>query len=216
MIYYISGLGADERVFKYLNLGDLEYTYIKWETPQKYENLEGYCSRLIKQIDLSKEIILVGVSFGGIVAQEISKIIKHSKVIILSSVKSVNEFNWQLDIVRRLKLYKLAPSKFLKWSNKLTGDYYFGVKTHMESELLKQIISDTDRFFMKWAIQEIMEWDGNSINSKIVHIHGDNDRIFPVKRIKNYIRINGGGHFMIVNRADEISEIIKNEIKNWA
>ncbi len=216
MIYFISGLGADERVFKYLNLGDFEYKYIKWETPERAERLDSYCRRLIKQIDLSKEIILVGVSFGGIVAQEISKIIKPQKVIILSSVKSEKEFDWQLDLVRRLKLYKLAPSRFLKWSNRLTGDYYFGVKTKNESGLLKQIIRDTDCYFMKWAIQEIMNWNGDSINTKIVHIHGDKDRIFPVKRIKDFIRIKGGGHFMIVNKADEISEIIKNEIKNWA
>lgn len=215
MIYFISGLGADERVFKYLNLGDFEHRYIKWETPERHEKLDNYCRRLIKQIDLSKEIILVGVSFGGIVAQEISRIIKPQKVIILSSVKTVKEFDWQLDLVRRLRLYKLAPSRFLKFSNRLTGDYYFGIKTKIESTLLKQIISDTDRYFMKWAIQEIMMWNGDSTSTNIVHIHGDNDRIFPVKRINNYTRIIGGGHFMIVNRADEISEIIKNKIKNW-
>jgi len=214
MIYYISGLGADERVFKYLDLGQLEYKYIKWETPAKHEKLQDYCKRLIAQIDLSKEIILVGVSFGGIVAQEISKIIETKKVIILSSIKSAKEYNWQLSLVRKLKLHKLAPSRFLKWSNRLTGDYYFGVTNRSESELLKQIIKDTDRFFMKWAIEEIMSWKGNSTNTNIVHIHGDKDRIFPVNRIKNFISIKGGGHFMIVNRAKEISDIIKFELKN--
>ena len=216
MLYFISGLGADERVFKYLSLGDLEYKFIKWETPGTNEKLSNYCSRLIKQIDLSKEIILIGVSFGGIVAQEISRIIKPQKVIIISSVKTAKEFNWQLDLVRRFKLYKLATSSFLKWSNNLTADYYFGVKTKMESTLLKQIISDTDQDFLKWAIHEIMNWNGDSTNTNIVHIQGNKDRIFPVKRIRNYTIINGGGHFMIVNRADEISEIIKNEIRSSA
>ena len=58
-VYYISGLGADERVFKYLNLKGVYEKYIKWETPQKHESLQDYCKRLIEQIDLEK-------IFGGV------------------------------------------------------------------------------------------------------------------------------------------------------
>jgi pimeloyl-ACP methyl ester carboxylesterase len=213
MVYFLSGLGADERVFKYLKLGGLSYKHIKWETPLKREGFTDYCKRLIAQIDLSEEVILVGVSFGGIVAQEISKFVNTKLIIILSSVKSVKEFDWQLAMVRSLRLYKLAPSRFLKWSNRLTGDYFFSVKTRAESELLKNIINDTDRLFIKWAIEAIMTWEGNATNCRLVHIHGDRDKIFPATRTKNFITITDGGHFMIVNRADEISEIIRAEIE---
>lgn len=212
-IYYISGLGADERVFTYLNLKEVEQKYIRWITPYKNERLTEYCKRLILQIDPSDEIILVGVSFGGIVAQEISRICKVEKLIIISSIKSLNELDWQLDLVRRLGLHKLVPSRFLKWSNNLTGNYYFGVQSKAESALLKQIINDTDRKFMKWAIGEIMNWKGPDRSSVTLHIHGDNDRVFPVRRIKNFIRIANGGHFMIVNRAEKLSTLIQNEIQ---
>jgi len=212
-IYFISGLGADERVFQYLHLTGVNAKYIHWEIPQKHESLRDYSARLIPQIDLSGEVILLGVSFGGMVAQEISKIIPVHKVIILSSIKSIREFDWQLRLVRALRLYCFVPSRVLKWSNLLTGNYYFGTTTKAESHLLKLIILDTDRLFMQWAIREIMRWnyDGHS-NPAIVHIHGDNDRIFPIKNITNAILIKGGGHFMIVNRADEISAIIEREI----
>jgi pimeloyl-ACP methyl ester carboxylesterase len=211
-IYYISGLGADERVFKYLNLQGVNEKYIKWETPQNHEALQHYCMRLIAQIDLTDEIVLVGVSFGGIVAQEIAKIIKIAKVIIISSIKSAKEFNFQLKLVRFFSLHKLVPSRFMKWSNLLTGDYYFCTKTKAESDLLRAIIKDTDMVFMKWAIDEIMRWDNKSTDHNLTHIHGDNDRIFPIKKIKNAIRINDGGHFMIVNRTKELAEIIEKEI----
>jgi pimeloyl-ACP methyl ester carboxylesterase len=211
-VYYISGLGADERVFNYLKLTDVREKYIKWVVPEKHESLHSYCKRLTTQIDLTNDIILIGVSFGGIVAQEISKIIRVNKVIIISSVKSPKEFDWKLRCVRFLKLHRLAPSRFLKWSNSLTGDYYFGTETKAESDLLKLIIKDTDRFFMKWAIEEIMGWNNNQLNSGLIHIHGDKDRIFPTGRIKNAINISNGGHFMIVNRAKEISELIEKEI----
>lgn len=213
-IYFISGLGADERVFQYLQLNGVNTKYIHWEIPQKRESLRDYSRRLIPQIDLSGEVILVGVSFGGMVAQEISKIIPVHKVIILSSIKNIHEFDWQLKLVRALSLYRLVPSRILKWSNLLTGNYYFGTKTKAESDLLKLIIRDTDRLFMKWAIREIMRWNHDGLpNHDLVHIHGDNDRIFPIKNIVNTIRIKGGGHFMIVNRADEISAIIEQAIR---
>jgi len=41
-----------------------------------------------------------------------------------------------------------------------------------------------------------------------VHIHGDQDRIFPIKNIKPDYVIKGGTHMMVWNRADEISAII--------
>ena len=212
-VYYISGLGADERVFSYLKLTDAKEKYIKWVVPEKRESLSNYCKRLIPQIDLTNDIILIGVSFGGIVAQEIAKIIKVKKVIIISSVKSAKEFDWKLSCVRFLKLHRLVPSRFLKWSNLVTGNYYFSTQTKAESDLLKLIIKDTDRFFMKWAIEEIMSWNNNQLNSDLTHIHGDRDRIFPMGRIKNAINVRNGGHFMIVNRAKEISGLIDKEIK---
>lgn len=212
MIYFISGLGADERVFVNLDIGGLDFKHIKWETPSNKENLTNYCKRLISQIDLNKEIILIGVSFGGIVAQELAKIIKVSKVIIISSVKSVGEFDFALDMVRRLRLHKPVPASLLKWSNKLTGNYYFGLKSKHERHLLQQIIADTDKVFLKWAIGEIMNWKNDIPSKEVFHIHGERDRVFPTRRIRNFIRIKDGGHFMILNKAEEVSRIIKDII----
>ena len=211
-IYHISGLGADDRVVKFLQLKHVNEKFIRWIKPDSQESLSDYCKRLTSQINAADKVVLIGISFGGIVAQEISKHIKVDKVIIISSIKSHKELDWKLTLVRYLRLYFLAPSRFLKWSNLLTANYYFGTQSNAESDLLKQIIKDTDRSFMRWAITEIMRWENSPLDKNIVHIHGSNDRIFPIGRIKNAIVINGGGHFMIVNRAKEISELLQREI----
>ena len=44
-LYAISGLGADQRVFKYLTL-DCEIIPLEWIDPQKNEPLENYAIRL--------------------------------------------------------------------------------------------------------------------------------------------------------------------------
>jgi len=211
-IYYVSGLGADERVFTFLKIENANETFIKWLDPHKKESLSSYSKRLIDQINTSKEVILVGVSFGGIVAQEIAKHIKVEKLIIISSVKSFKEYGFDLKLASFTKIYKIVPSFILKWSNKLTADYYFGVKSKEESKLLSAIIEDTDENFMVWAIDKIMTWKNSTpLKKEIIHIQGNKDRIFTNRKIENVVWVDGGGHFMIVNRADEISEIINSK-----
>lgn len=214
-IYYISGLGADERVFAFLNVKNVIEKHIHWISPEKKENLQDYCKRLIQQIDLSKPVILVGVSFGGIIAQEIAKQISVEKIIIISSVKNPSEFSFQLKMIRFFKFYKIlqfVPNKHMVWSNLLTANYFFSIQNKSEASLLKKIIEDTDMTFSKWAIDKIMTWENTNPPSSIIHIHGTKDRIFPFKNIKNSLIIQGSGHFMIVNKADEITQLIENEL----
>ncbi|MEE1946291.1 alpha/beta hydrolase [Pedobacter sp. KR3-3] len=209
MVYFISGLGADERVFQFLNLDAIEHRFIQWLKPEKKETLSQYAQRLIAdQIDVNNEVILIGLSFGGLVAQEIAKFINCNQVIIISSVKSPAEFSWQLKLASKTKIYKVVPDWLLRLGNKLTADYYFGTSNKTESNLLHQIIKDTDPHFLKWAIHKIMNWKKEAIKAPLTHIHGTNDRIFPIKSIKNAIEIPNGGHFMIVNRATKIQALI--------
>jgi hypothetical protein len=46
-----------------------------------------------------------------------------------------------------------------------------------------------------------------------VHIHGTADRLFPPKKLTPDYWIKGGGHFMVWNRAEEVSEILKEVIE---
>lgn len=208
MIYFISGLGADERVFQFLDLTKFEHHFIKWNEPLRNESLPSYCKKLSEQIDHHQEIILIGVSFGGIIAQEIAKIIAVKKVIIISSVKTFREYSWQLKLASKLQIHKIAPLWFLTLSNKLTADYYFSTQSKEESILLHQIIKDTDPKFLVWAIHQIMNWKNKSYPSNLVHIHGTNDRIFPIRYLRKVIKLPKSGHFMIVNRAKEIEQLI--------
>lgn len=214
-IYYISGLGADERVFNFLKVKNVIEKYIHWVSPKKKESLQGYCKRLIEQIDLSKPVILVGVSFGGIIAQEIAKQISVEKTIIISSVKNPSEFSFQMKLVRFFKFYKIIPfipNHLMTWSNLLTANYFFSIQNKSEVNLLKKIIEDTDMTFSKWAIDKIMTWENTNPLSSIIHIHGTKDRIFPFKNIKNSLVIQDSGHFMIVSKADQITQLIEKEL----
>lgn len=210
-VYFISGLGADERVFQYLDLPNIECVYIKWERPLNKESLSAYARRLIPQI-VTENPVLVGMSFGGMVAQEIAKIIPCSKVILVASVKSHKEYDWKLRWVSYTKIYKTIPAGLLKWSNRFTADYYFSTKTKESSQLLHQIIKDTDPWFLTWAIDKIMTWRHEDTHLTVVHIHGVEDRIFPAYKIREARLVSGTGHFMIVDKHEEVSRHILEEL----
>src|SRR6185312_11284822 len=85
-IYVISGFGADERVFSKLDFGDNDVHFIQWQVPEKDETLASYAERLAKEI-VYPNPILIGLSFGGMMAIEIAKLIPIEKVILISSIR---------------------------------------------------------------------------------------------------------------------------------
>ncbi|MDR6737034.1 alpha/beta hydrolase [Sphingobacterium sp. 2149] len=60
-----------------------------------------------------------------------------------------------------------------------------------------------------WAIHEILRWKNRFIPSNLVHIHGDKDRIIPIKSLKPSFVIKGAGHFMTVTHAGEVEKLLR-------
>lgn len=210
-VYFVSGLGADERVFQYLQLGLIEPVFIKWIAPREQEPLADYAKRLIAdQIDTSEEVRLVGISFGGIICQEIGKQIPYKKIVILSSVKNAKEMGKPYTWLRKIRADRWIPDAIMKWSNLLTCDYFFGAENKTESQLLRQIIKETDWQFARWAIDQLLKWDNKQALPRLVHLHGKKDKVFPIDNIENYIALPGG-HLMVIGRAEEVSHLLMNE-----
>ncbi|HEY5039439.1 MAG TPA: hypothetical protein VIJ93_10240, partial [bacterium] len=76
-LYFISGLGADKRVFQKLIIPEsFIIHYVEWIPVFPEESLSQYCEKLISQINRAEPFILIGLSFGGVIAIEMSKRIK--------------------------------------------------------------------------------------------------------------------------------------------
>lgn len=208
-IFTISGLGADFRVFSNLSV-DYELTHIDWIPPYKDETIIDYSKRLISryQIDQVAEFCLIGVSFGGIIAIEISKLIKPKMTILISSVETKNELSGLVRLVGKLRLIDIIP-QFLLNPPKKIAQYMFGA---VNVELLNSILDDTDLRFTKWALSRLTRWENKDRIPNTVKIGGTKDKLFPQKDISS-ILIQGGEHFMIVDKADEVSKIINEKIK---
>ena len=205
-IYCLSGLGVDKRVFKKLVIPGVQLIHVPWILPLKKESLSNYSKRLFEQHSFPKDYHLLGVSFGGMVAQEFAKIQKPKKLILISTIRGNHQLPTLFKISGKIGVQKLIPTSLLK-SATLFSYYLFGVKRQENKILLKQILKATNSKFLKWAMSAIVCWQ-NKEQLEAITIHGSKDKILnPIS--PNHL-IKNGGHFMIVNKAKEIGEIIKN------
>ncbi|MEM9834718.1 MAG: alpha/beta hydrolase [Bacteroidota bacterium] len=207
-VYFISGLGADERAFRYIRLPEVETRFICWMPPRKREPLRQYASRLLDQIDTSQPTVLVGLSFGGIIAQELASMIDCIQVFLISSVKHPREFSPLLQFVKRSRIYKFLPFRWVKPIISYMAPYWFNAASGRQRTLLRSVINETDNQFAQWAIETTMRWAGQTSSAPVIQLHGSHDRIFPVRYLGHCFTIERAGHFMVVTHAKKVSKLI--------
>ncbi|MFD2561340.1 alpha/beta hydrolase [Aquimarina rubra] len=213
-VYFVPGMAADVSIFEFINLPKDRFVKhtIPWKIPEKNESIADYAKRMCEEIE-HKDCVLIGVSFGGIMVQEMSKYLNVSKLIIISSVKNRHELPRRIKLVRKTKAYKLMPtalvSKIDNWEKLAFGDF-----AKKRAALYQKYLSVNDKTYLDWAIEKIVCWNQEKTMEGIVHIHGNKDVVFPISHIKDCITIEKGTHVMIINRArwfnKHLPEIIEN------
>ena len=204
-LFLLSGLGADKRVFDFLDLSDFSIHHVDWIIPLPKESMAEYARRLLPQITSDKPV-LIGVSFGGMIALEIAKVISVEKVILISSAKSSNAIPSYFKLIPKLRLEKWMRPASLKKPNEIFF-WLFGVTSKDHKTLLASIMKDTDEVFLTWAIGAVARWGDSTSSNHVIQIHGTKDRILNVQNA-DYL-VDGGGHLMVVTQAREVSDILK-------
>ena len=209
-IYFMPGLAASSKIFEHIRMPKDQYElhFLEWLVPEsKNETIENYCKRLSKKIT-HENPVLVGVSFGGMIVQELSKIISTKKVVVISSIKNNNEMPRHFLILQKTRFYKLFPSGRI---SKLNGFPTFGLSNSIKRklELYNKYLAVRNKVYLDWAVYNVLHWRIENAITNVIHIHGSKDEVFPAKYIKNSILIEGGTHAMIITKAKIISYKLK-------
>lgn len=212
-IFLFTGLGADERAFSYLKFpGDYQIIPVYWLKTEKNESLSSYCRRLIDKYEIRSTDILIGLSFGGIVATKIHILLNSSLTILISSVSTKYELPILYKIAGTLNVNKIIPKSFYN-NPDLLKKYFFNLKTEEQTKLFDEILKKSDVDFVSWAIDKILHWNNTERPNRLFKINGSADRILPVKRKNTDFLIISGNHFLTWQKPDEISDIIKGLLK---
>jgi hypothetical protein len=204
-VYLMPGMSANSLIFEKIKFPkNFELHKLDWISPNIDESIENYAKRLSEKI-VHKNPVLIGVSFGGILVQEISKIIKVNKLIIISSIKCNKEMPSHMKFGKITKSYKLLP---VKWINDFESliSFVLGPKIKKRVDLYRKYLSVRDENYLSWSLREMIEWKQSKPLKNIIHIHGTKDLVFPTLYIKNFIEVPRGDHAMILKRAEWINQ----------
>lgn len=205
-IYCISGLGADQRVFQKLSIRGARLVPVHWADYDKHDDLSCYAQKLSAQIT-DEDPVILGLSFGGMLAAEIARLRPVKQLFLVSSAKDATELPHMGGLARFVINRKLIPVGLSRIAMQPIYEQ-FGTKTPEEKALLRDILNQSDPGFTRWALKAMFNWQTRDHVNAIVHIHGTADRLISPVTVKPTHWIEGGTHFMIYQRAAEVSRII--------
>jgi hypothetical protein len=189
----------------------VQTVFVDWLTPEKNEPIKNYAKRIAEKINTEEPFMLIGLSFGGMLATEVIEFVTPQKTILISSAARRQELPFYYKLAGALRLNKLFPAAVIKKGN-VVINWLMGVSAIKDKNLVQEILTASNPEFSKWAINQIVNWKRTAAPENIIRIHGNKDRILPVINFKPQHLIKDGGHFMVANRANEISSIIGSEL----
>jgi pimeloyl-ACP methyl ester carboxylesterase len=209
-IFLIPGLGADKRIYKNIKLGTDadELIYIDWLEPDHKDTLTTYAQKLIDEYDITPGSIVIGNSLGGMLAVEIANKLKLEKVILVSSIKTINEAPFYFKLFKYFPIHSIIPGSLFSKMGALIAPL-FGKMYSVDAYLFNSMLQNTSSRFIKWAMGATLHWQNKTVPPNLYHITGDNDLIFNHKKMKNPIIVKGGTHIMIFDRSREINQLLK-------
>lgn len=212
-VYFIPGMAAGKEIFGNISLPQEKYEIhvLEWLIPENGESLKEYAKRMASRIT-EPNAILIGVSFGGVVAQEMSLLLDLKKIIIISSVKTRHELPRRMRWSSATGLYKLIPTSLVLSVEDLTK-FAVGPKSRKRLRMYQKYLHVRNKQYLDWALEKMITWDRIEKLQDVIHIQGDRDPVFPVKYMDNYISVSGGTHIMILNKASEITQKIREIIE---
>lgn len=205
-VYMMPGMAAEPTIFNRIKLPEdqFEIHWLEWFIPNEKETLEGYAKRMIAKIQ-HEYIVLLGVSFGGVLVQEMSKYMILKKLIVISSVKSKHELPKKMKLAKFIRAYKFAPTQLLSNLDVLKK-YAFNNTIAKRIDLYKTYLAVNDKRYLDWAIEQMLCWDQEAPIPNAIYIHGDEDAVFTHSCEGNCIVIKGGTHIMIIFKSQWFNE----------
>jgi pimeloyl-ACP methyl ester carboxylesterase len=207
-IYLISGLGADYRLFRHIELPGYDVIHMHWIEPDSSDTLATYAGKLIARYGVQPNSIVIGDSLGGMLTIEVAKQVQVSKAILISIIKTSDEAPWYFSFFRNFPVYKLIPGEFFTSPGRLIK-HVFGKMSKEDGAMFGSMLENSSPKFIKWAMHAVLNWQSKTVVPNVYHITGNKDMVFNYKRIKGATIIDGGTHIMVFDKAQQINLLLK-------
>jgi pimeloyl-ACP methyl ester carboxylesterase len=202
-ICLLPGMAADYPIYSRLMPLLANASVGSFINPLPNESLIAYATRMAPQFALHTYI--GGVSFGGILALEISRLVRPKGCIIISSVRNPRQLPSWFRIGRAIGGRRCL--QFLR----LLGDAATLAPRRIRTDSTGRIarISGIDGQWHRWAMAAVLDWQpAGDLGIPILHIHGDADRTFPLRYVNPDVVLHKGRHTLPVSHPFETANAI--------
>jgi hypothetical protein len=139
-------------------------------------------------------------------ATEIAKLTSPVNTIIFGSVPTHKQLPPWFKYAAKIKLHRLIHPSFVKLS--ATVKHSLFTKGAENRKFLRQLIRDGDNRFIYWGMDAVMKWRNEEIPANLIHIHGSNDEVFPIRYVKPAYVLKGG-HLLVFHHANEVNKLLE-------
>ena len=204
----LPGLNGDPRVFAPQAAAFPDVRPVRWTLPPRGDRLAVYAARLAGSLGRVGPCVVVGVSFGGIVATELARHVDATACVVIASARDPAGLPAAVRALRRAAT--VVPSAAVELAVRA------GVTTAAPQDDRRRQ-DTTDRAFRSWAVNAMVTWrPAGPPPCPLVQIHGDRDRQFPGGTAVADHVIAGGGHLLTITHAEQVNAILADVVRRHA
>lgn len=207
------GMKPDRRLFRELLPRLPNCQVVDWVEPLPRESLVEYSRRLAdgRQQNRAEGLVLVGVSFGGIVAQEVAAHLRADGCVVVSSIRCPSQLPaWQRSF---RPLVRWGGAGALDALGFIAGRWPASLRNGATVQLAK--FAGPSNRWRRWATAALLQWSPTPHEIPTLQIHGDQDSTFPMQSVQPDMVIRGGGHLLPLTHAQEIASAITQFSSNF-
>jgi pimeloyl-ACP methyl ester carboxylesterase len=215
-VVLFSGMGGDKRMFAPIRAPGFELIAPDHVEPQAGESLAVFAERTAEAHGLGPDDVVGGVSFGGMLAAQISSRRKVAGVVLLASCHQPRRLQARY---RAVEFFSRAlPDLFLglrSWPPLVRGR--FAPVDERNAELLIEMARGYPPALLRRFGRMIVEWQGvETFSCPMLSVHGADDRIIPLSCIDTQLVLPAAGHAISLTHPEPINAAIRDFLRRLA
>lgn len=167
--------------------------------PESNETLASYASRMANRIPVNS--FVAGVSFGGIVALEVARILRPQGCILISSIRKPAELPPWFRVWRALGGRR--SNAFLQTIGTAASMVPRFACTSSTIRVTK--LAGAGGQWHRWATASVLDWqpDPEFKACPLLQIHGSADSTFPIRYVNPDVTVLSGRHALPISHPEE-------------
>jgi pimeloyl-ACP methyl ester carboxylesterase len=209
----LSGMGADARLVRPMQIPGLEVLTPEHVEPTPSESLIQYATRVADLMRINQTDVIGGASFGGMVAAEIARQRPVAGLILLGSCLHPQRLPRTYRWVERIgKLLPDAVLRLRSWRPFVR--WRFSPVTAEAQDVLIAMAADCPPSQIREFGRMALGWPGAAgIKCPVLSIHGDGDRIIPSACAEPGLVLQGAGHAFTLTHAQQTISAVEEFLK---